>query len=727
MQSYRYLVVATSIDRPHLALFAGLRDAGVAVRLLFDPASPRREAIRREFPDAGFLPVRNRLDWKAARALRRILVADPPDLLYAPDNRPLSISLMATRGLPVKVIAYRGTIGHVSRWDPASWLTYLHPRLAQIVCVSDAVQRHLRDDVRIPPERLVRIYKGHDPAWYDGPPERVATRAELGLPAEAQVVGFVGRMRPVKGVDVLIRALDELPPTTHLLLVGEVADPALKRLAAETPDRRARIHFAGPSTNVLGLLDLCDVFAMPSVSREGLPRAAIEAMCRRRPVVASAVGGLPELLDRGNCGLVVPPRDPAALAEAVGRLLADAGLRRQLGEAGRCQIVTRFHIRETIARTLALHQSLLKGRGSMASRMPSENAASCRRIVFVNFTADWGGGELQHLELAREFKRQGYAVAVCARPGSALIQKARALGLETLALQVGKWSFLSPTILRRLKTLLREARPAAVVFNGSLELKHLVLCGAHRDFAMVYRRGYHKIVKPTVLNRFYFRRITHLVAISDFVRRNALGAILERGFGPATVIHNGLLPGENGPLPAYDAQQIVAVGRLVEYKRFDLLIAAMPAVRQRVPGARLWIVGDGPQKEDLENRIRSLGLEGAVRILGFRNNVAEILSRASLFVHSAREEAFGVVFLEAMRQRLPCVAFRGHAADEIIEHGRTGLLVDEFSAPALADAIAGLLGSAKTLERMGQAGHARFLSRFTIEKSAEKFRRLLEG
>ena len=364
MQSYRYLVVATSIDRPHLALFAALRDAGVVVRLLFDPASPRREAILREFPDAGFLPVRHRLDWKAARALRKILAADPPDLLYAPDNRPLSISLMAARGLPVRVVAYRGTVGHLSRWDPASWLTYLHPRLAHVVCVSDAVESYLRDRIRIPQSRLTRIYKGHDPAWYDGPPERVVARAELGIPAEAQVVGFVGRMRPVKGVDVLIRALDELPANVHLLLVGEVADPALERLAAETPERKARIHFAGPSTNVLGLLDLCDVFAMPSVSREGLPRAAIEAMCRRRPVVASAVGGLPELLDQGNCGLVVPPGDPAELAGALRRLLADPDLRRRLGAAGRKQIETNFHVRETLRKTLDLHRSLLRPPGN---------------------------------------------------------------------------------------------------------------------------------------------------------------------------------------------------------------------------------------------------------------------------------------------------------------------------------------------------------------------------
>lgn len=359
MPPYRLLVVATSLDRPQVALLEGLRAAGAQVDLWFDPASPRRTAILNSFPDARFLSVRHRLDFRAARTLRRWVVTHPPDILYAPDNKQLAIALRAMRGLPGRIVGYRGTLGHLSRWDPAAWLTYLHPRLACIVCVSDAVADYLRDDLRLPPARLVRIYKGHDPAWYDGPPDTPVTRADLGLPPDAQIVGFVGNMRPVKGVDVLIRALDSLPLQTHLLLAGEVADSHLTRLAAANPSRRQRVHFLGPSTNILGLLDIFDVFVMPSIAREGLPRAAIEAMCRRRPVVASAVGGLPELLAQGRCGLVVPPQNPAALAGAIGRLLADAELRRRLGAAGRRQIETHFHIRETIAQTLELHHTLL--------------------------------------------------------------------------------------------------------------------------------------------------------------------------------------------------------------------------------------------------------------------------------------------------------------------------------------------------------------------------------
>lgn len=357
---YRMLTVAGCADRSELALLNGLRRAGAGVDLLLDPTSPRRDEVLRQFPETGFLRVRHRLDLVAAARLRRRLRENPPDILYATCNRTLAASLMASRGLPVKIIAYRGTVGHLSRWDPAAWLTHLHPRLERIVCVSDAVAAYLRERIQLPVARLTRIYKGHDPAWYDAEAEAVPSRTSLGLPDRAVVVGFVGRMRPVKGVDVLLRCLDHLPPEVHLLLIGEVTDRRVSRLAGETPERRRRTHFTGPSDNVVGLLGCCDIFVMPSVAREGLPRAVIEAMCRRLPVVVSRVGGLPELVADGRCGLVVPPRDPPALAAAIKRLAADAQLRLHLGQAGRHQIATRFHIDQTLRQTLALHHEILK-------------------------------------------------------------------------------------------------------------------------------------------------------------------------------------------------------------------------------------------------------------------------------------------------------------------------------------------------------------------------------
>jgi glycosyltransferase involved in cell wall biosynthesis len=247
-------------------------------------------------------------------------------------------------------------MGHISRFDPASWLTYLNPGVDRIVCVSEAVRRYLLG-FRLPPERLVTIHKGHDPAWYTGLP--APDRAELGLPADAVVVGFTGNMRPVKGADVLLRAARRLQPRPdlHFLLIGEIRDARIRRLAA-APEMASVLHLPGFRKDAAALARLCDVAVMPSVKREGLPRAVIEAMAQGVPAVVTDVGGMPELVEHGVSGLVVPPRDDAALAEALRTLADDPALRARMGRAATERIGSAFHIRTTILKMRALLEDL---------------------------------------------------------------------------------------------------------------------------------------------------------------------------------------------------------------------------------------------------------------------------------------------------------------------------------------------------------------------------------
>lgn len=351
-------VVASSLDRTEVALFKGLSERGHIVSLTCHPDAPRREAIDASGLPVKYLAIRHRLDVRAARVLRCQLTPSPPHILYAPTNRTLSVSLMATRGLTrPKVIGYRGTIGHIRRIDPASWLTYLHPRLAHIVSVSEAVRQYLVHKIKLAPDHVTTIHKGHDVAWYDTPVR--IDRHELGVPAGAVAVGFAGNMRPVKGVDVLIQALVHADghPEIHLVLAGEVRDPRVRALAEASPYRE-RIHLLGYRTDAPAIMRACDLFCMPSVEREGLPRAVIEAMSQRVPPVVSDVGGMPELVEDGVSGLVVPPRDPHALGHAL-RVLADDGdRRRRMGDAARERINTEFHISRTLQRTEALYRSV---------------------------------------------------------------------------------------------------------------------------------------------------------------------------------------------------------------------------------------------------------------------------------------------------------------------------------------------------------------------------------
>lgn len=345
----RILVVANGIDRSEAAIFAGLQVAGLRLTVLHDPAAAPAalELLQQAGVTCRPLTVKHRLDSAAITELRVLLHSEPFDVVYAPINRTLSAALQATRGMRLPVVGYRGTLGHLSRWDPACWLTYFHPRLSHVVCVSDAVMRHLTHDLHFRPERLTRIYKGHDPAWYVGgvvaPPLPPSHEGML-------TIGFAGRVRPVKGVRHLLDALRWIPPDepVRIVLIGSVDEPAVQRQLLD-PAIAGRVVALGYRQDAAALIGRCDVFAMPSVAREGLPRAVIEAMSQGVPLVATSVGGLPEAVADGETGLVVPPRDPRALAAAFRRLRNDPALRVRLGDAGRRRVDTVFHVRHSVA------------------------------------------------------------------------------------------------------------------------------------------------------------------------------------------------------------------------------------------------------------------------------------------------------------------------------------------------------------------------------------------
>lgn len=296
---------------------------------------------------------RNRIDRNAVRLYRRLQEQHPFDIFHCLTNRALSTALSARRKMarPPRVIAYRGTMGHISWFDPASHFSYLNRRLDCIICVSDAVRRYLKS-FSLPDDRLEVIWKGHDPSWYQPAPR--STLSTLGIPDRAVVVGFVGNIRPVKGVDYLLQAFSDpaLDAKLHLLVIGEVRDPKIKREIGKHP----RVHFTGFREDAVALASACDIAVMPSVEREGLPKAVLEAMSQSVPAVVTNVGGLPELVITGESGLVVPPRDPAALRDAFNKLAADPALREKMGAAARLRIEGDFNFRHTVAKTIALYQ-----------------------------------------------------------------------------------------------------------------------------------------------------------------------------------------------------------------------------------------------------------------------------------------------------------------------------------------------------------------------------------
>jgi len=351
------LAITATNDRSEVELYRALVRKGHRVNLICDPEWTGEAPLVAGGVTVLKMRIRHRLDLHAVRELRYLIESCDPDLIYAPRNSTLSVALMATRGTTCPVVGYRGTAGHLSRLDPASWLTYFHPRLSRIVCVSEAVRQYLLGK-RIPAAVVHTIHKGHRVEWYDF--GRRADLSGFGVPKRAFVIGFTGNIRPVKGIDVLLRSLAKLPKSldVHALLVGEVRDKKITRMAAN-PRISARVHLLGYRADAAVLAGACHAFVMPSVAREGLPRAVIEAMAQRVPAIVSNVGGMPELVEDGVSGLVVPPRNPAALAKAIATLAGNRQQCRTLGQAARRRIETAFNIDTTIDKIEALFKSVI--------------------------------------------------------------------------------------------------------------------------------------------------------------------------------------------------------------------------------------------------------------------------------------------------------------------------------------------------------------------------------
>lgn len=240
------------------------------------------------------------------------------------------------------------------RWLSRAITRFVAMRADRVRCVSQLLERKLKA-LGIPPERLDVLPPRCDVRLFDPLARRqdgIVLRRDMGLERGA-VVLFVGNLVRWKGVSVLIEAFAQVRAErdVRLVLVGSGDDENELRRQTARAGVEARVIFAGrqPHHRIPAFLAAADVFVLPSLD-EGLPRAGIEAMAMCVPVIATRVGGLPELIRHGETGWLVEARQPRALAEAVTSVLANPELALEVGRRAREEVVARFEFERSMER-----------------------------------------------------------------------------------------------------------------------------------------------------------------------------------------------------------------------------------------------------------------------------------------------------------------------------------------------------------------------------------------
>lgn len=345
-----------------LRLAKAARDRGDDVAFVAPEPGPFVELVRAEGLPVHLLPLRRTYQLRQALRLARLLRREHADVLHTHALAAANVlGRVAARLVAVAVVSHL----HIENpFRPATRpllrrLDNVTARLcARLVAVSEDTRRAYERQ-GYPEGRIEVVYNGVE---LDGRGAAPDVRSELGIPAEAPLVGEVARLCPVKGQRELIEALASVP-RARLVLVGadlERGGAFQAELERET-DRlgiRDRVAFVGCRDDAAELLGQLDVVALPSWT-EGLPLVLLEAMARRRAVVATPVGGTPELVADGETGLLVPPRNPGALAEAIRNLLADPDLRARMGEAGYRRVAERFSADAMCRRVLELYDEVV--------------------------------------------------------------------------------------------------------------------------------------------------------------------------------------------------------------------------------------------------------------------------------------------------------------------------------------------------------------------------------
>jgi glycosyltransferase involved in cell wall biosynthesis len=270
-------------------------------------------------------------------------------------------------GVPVKIISLHDNYRKDLRLERRIVNKILLKATDKIVAVSESIRKDIIKYDGIDSSKILVIPNGIDTERFNPEGNFADIRKGFSIKESDIVLGFVGRVVPAKGLEYLIDALPFLKKefkNIKLLITGEGSTMERLKKKAKENNVHDSIIFTGKRRDIPDILSCTDIFVMPSVA-EGLPNALLEAMAMGKPIVATEVGGIPEVIKNRHSGFLVPPRNPEALATAIKDLISNEQLAAKMGQAARHIVLDNFSIWSIAQKWQTLYLSILREKGLM--------------------------------------------------------------------------------------------------------------------------------------------------------------------------------------------------------------------------------------------------------------------------------------------------------------------------------------------------------------------------
>jgi glycosyltransferase involved in cell wall biosynthesis len=606
-----------------------------------------------------------------------------------------------------------------------SWIT------DRVICCSHAVATFAMDRLGLSPGVLSVIRNGVPLRRASDQTERdeIAVRQLYGLPARAPVIGIIGSLTLHKGHTVALKAFARLRhelPDARMLIVGDGPERERLHAQAESSGLLPSVVFTGRQSPVAPLMAACDVVCLPSIQREGLGLALLEAMMAGKAVVGSDLDGVREVVAESENGELVPPNDSDRLADALSRILANSDRRRAMGANGRQRVERLFSEELMLRRVTELYDDLCSSAGPSVQRAVPVLYTTCRG------TLD-GGGQQSLLQLLTHVDRRRFRPTVLCPKRGELSDRVEAMGLEAIVWPLPKVTRWPPwSVARtvgRLFSIIRHRRIRLVHTDAPRDTFYAGLAATISGARLLWHV---RACSGDWSDRWLAAFSDRLILVAEALRPRFRFHLSGEDQPKLTVIHNGVELEASATLESHriairkrlnihpGTVVMVVVGRVETLKGADILLEALSRLPGNCRDYRLLLVGSVTSsfRDKLQTQAERLGVATRIEFVGYQSPVQPWIAAADLLVHPSLYEAFPRVILEAMALSKPVVASRVGGVPEAVVDGETGLLVPAEDHDALATALARCLMDVSLRERLGNAGRERVEALFGATRHA---------